>query len=234
METGGVRCSRFLPGFGSFLDPPASDIGGVPPIGTALVAEFCSASHPRDHDSFMAVVGVALGAAWPASLPRDSCRFMARARETDPPAPPVRRAEPIRSPSRHVARRQTGPVCATGFQKESEAGQEREQRTPPCFQRVPPCFLSVICFWRNYLRSLIPLRDCPLRASIASLFFLENLPVSGEKTASDPGFELEAIDGDTSDHEAHEKVDAGASLGAGAHLCVSLVFAVAALPAAPP
>jgi hypothetical protein len=95
----------FLPGFGSFLDPPASEIGGVPPIGTALVTEFCSASHPRDHDSFMAVVGVALGAAWPASLPRDSCRFMARAREIDPPAPPVRRAEPNRSPSRHVARR---------------------------------------------------------------------------------------------------------------------------------
>ena len=92
METGGVRCSRFLPGFGSFLDPPASDIGGVPPIGTALVTEFCSASHPRDHDSFMAVVSVALGAAWPALLPRDSCRFMARARETDPPAPPVPRA----------------------------------------------------------------------------------------------------------------------------------------------
>jgi hypothetical protein len=34
-----------------FLDPPASDIGGVLPIGTALVTEFCSASHSRDHDS---------------------------------------------------------------------------------------------------------------------------------------------------------------------------------------
>jgi hypothetical protein len=41
-------------------------IGGVLPIGTALVTEFA----PR----------------------RNSCRFMARARETDPPAPPVTRA----------------------------------------------------------------------------------------------------------------------------------------------
>ena len=41
----------------------------------------------------MGVVGVGWEAAWPASLPRNSCRFMARARETDPPAPPVPRAD---------------------------------------------------------------------------------------------------------------------------------------------
>ena len=146
METGGVRCSRFLPGFGSFLDPPASDIGGVPPIGTALVTEFCSASHPRDHDSFMAVVSVALGPAWPASLPRDSCRFMARARETDPPAPPVRRAQPNRSPSRHVARRQTGPVCATGFQKRIRSRARTGTADAPCFQESLPVFSLLFAF----------------------------------------------------------------------------------------
>ena len=139
METGGVRCSRFLPGFGSFLDPPASDIGGVPPIGTALVAEFCSASHPRDHDSFMAVVGVALGAAWPASLPRDLCRFMARARETDPPAPPVRRAEPIRSPSRHVADGKPALSAPPDSKKNPKPGKNGNSGRP-LFPKSPSLF----------------------------------------------------------------------------------------------
>ena len=79
----------------------------------------------------------------------------------------------------------------------------------PLFPKSPSLFSLCYLLLEKLSKSLIPLRDCPLRASIASLFFLENLPVSGEKTASDPGFELEAIDGDTSDHEAHEKVDAG-------------------------
>jgi hypothetical protein len=45
----------FLPGFGSFVDPPAIGIGGVLPIGTALVTEFAPTM------IVMGVVGVALG-----------------------------------------------------------------------------------------------------------------------------------------------------------------------------
>ncbi len=142
---GGVRCSRFLPGFGSFLDPPASDIGGVPPIGTALVTESCSASHPRDHDSFMAVVGVALGAAWPASLPRDSCRFVARAGETD------RRAAGAPSGTEPFAFASCRPTANRPClrhripKKNPKPGKNGNSGRP----RVPPCFLSVICFWRK-------------------------------------------------------------------------------------
>jgi hypothetical protein len=61
-----------LPGFGSFLESAGIGIGGVLPIGTALVTEFA----PR----------------------RNSCRFMARARETDPPAP-VPRADRTARPA---------------------------------------------------------------------------------------------------------------------------------------
>ena len=148
METGGVRCSRFLPGFGSFLDPPASDIGGVPPIGTALVTEFCSASHPRDHDSFMAVVSVALG-----RLGRPRCRaihvdlWLARARPTRPRRRCAERNRTVRlrvmSPDGKPARlRHRIPKKNPKPGKNGNSGR-------PLFPRVPPCFLSAICFWRK-------------------------------------------------------------------------------------
>jgi hypothetical protein len=52
----------FLPGFGSFLDPPASAIGRARyPIRTALVTEFAP-RHIRATMIVMGVMGVALGA----------------------------------------------------------------------------------------------------------------------------------------------------------------------------
>ena len=79
----------------------------------------------------------------------------------------------------HVARQQTGPLCATGSKKIRSRARTRTADAPVS-KETSPCFLSVICFWRNYLspESLsVIARSC----SIASLFFLENLPVSGKK-----------------------------------------------------
>src|ERR1035437_2481723 len=45
-----------------------------------------------------------------------------------------------------------------------------KQADAPCFQESSPCFLSVICFWRNYLKSLIPLSDLPVRAQSPPCF----------------------------------------------------------------
>ena len=57
METGGVRCFPFLPGFGSFLDPPAHRPACC--RWTALVTEFAP-RRIRATVIVMAVVGVAL------------------------------------------------------------------------------------------------------------------------------------------------------------------------------
>jgi len=53
----------------------------------------------------------------------------------------------------HLARQQTGPLCATGSKNDPKPGKNgnREQRTPPVSKESSPCFLSVICFWRNDL-----------------------------------------------------------------------------------
>jgi hypothetical protein len=113
-------------------------IGGVLPIGTALVTEFAPTM------IVMGVVGVALG----GRLGRPRCRaihvdlWLARARPTRPRRRCPEQTEPLAP--RHVARQQTGPVCATGSTNDPKP--EREQRTPPVSKESSPCFLSVIAF----------------------------------------------------------------------------------------
>jgi hypothetical protein len=94
--------------------------------------------------------------------------WLARARLTRPRRPRRRcpeRTEPLAP--RHVARQQTGPVCATGSTNDPKP--EREQRTPPVSKESSPCFLSVILLLEKLSKSLIPLSDCP--------FVLNRLPV---------------------------------------------------------
>jgi hypothetical protein len=98
-KQGASAVSRFLaPASDHFWNPPASASAACCRSGTALVTEFAP-RRIRATMIVMGVVGVALGAAWPASLPRNSCRFMALARETDPPAPPVPRADRTARPA---------------------------------------------------------------------------------------------------------------------------------------
>src|ERR1017187_1238393 len=59
-----------------------------------------------------------------------------------------------------------------------------KQADAPCFQESSPCFLSVICFWRNYLKSLIPLSDLPVRAQSPSCFSWKISLFLGEKQGS--------------------------------------------------
>jgi hypothetical protein len=59
-----------------------------------------------------------------------------------------------------------------------------KQADAPCFQESSPCFLSVICFWRNYLKSLIPLSDLPVRAQSPPCFSWKISLFSGEKQGS--------------------------------------------------
>jgi hypothetical protein len=71
----------FLPGFGSFVDSPAIGIGGVLPIGTALVTEFAptmivmgvvGVAVDLEADKLGCDLGVALGASFrPAILDSD-------------------------------------------------------------------------------------------------------------------------------------------------------------------
>jgi hypothetical protein len=64
--------------------------------------------------------------------------------------------------------------------KRRKPGQEREQRTP-CFQRVVSLFSLCYLLLEKSSKSLIPLSDCPFVLNRLPVF-LENLPVSGEKT----------------------------------------------------
>ena len=79
----------------------------------------------------------------------------------------------------HVARQQTGPLCATGSKKNPKPG-KNENSGRPCFQRdislFSLCYLLLEKLSKSQSLSVIA-RSC----SIASLFFLENLPVSGKK-----------------------------------------------------
>jgi hypothetical protein len=149
-----------LPGFGSFVDPPAIGIGGVLPIGTALVTEFAS-----DHDRHGR-----RGRSAGGRLAEPRCRaihvdlWLARAR-TDPRAPPVPRADRtlarVMSPdSKPALLARTGTADA------------------PCFQRVVSLFSLCYCFLEKLSKSLIPLSDCPFVLNRLPVF-LENLPVSG-------------------------------------------------------
>jgi len=79
-----------------------------------------------------------------------------------------------------VARRWTLAKSPTSV-KSTRGGSASREADAPCFQRVVSLFLSVICFWRNYSKSLIPHGDCPFVLNRLPVF-LENLPVSGRKT----------------------------------------------------
>src|SRR5271167_3446948 len=58
-----------------------------------------------------------------------------------------------------------------------------------------PVFLTVICVWRNLSKSLIPHSDCPFVLNRLPVF-LENLPVSREKTDVDrPECQIVGLDG---------------------------------------
>src|ERR1019366_6303059 len=59
-----------------------------------------------------------------------------------------------------------------------------KQADAPCFQESSPCFLSVICFWRNYLKSLIPLSDLPVCAQSPPCFSWKISLFLGEKQGS--------------------------------------------------
>jgi hypothetical protein len=144
------------------VDPPAIGIGGVLPIGTALVTEFAS-----DHDRHGR-----RGRSAGRRLAEPRCRaihvdlWLARAR-TDPRAPPVPRADRtlarVMSPdSKPALLARTGTADA------------------PCFQRVISLFSLCYCFLEKLSKSLIPLSDCPFVLNRLPVF-LENLPVSGKK-----------------------------------------------------
>ena len=55
---------------------------------------------------------------------------------------------------------------------------DRQSRSSDRF----PVLLTVICFWRNLSKPLIPLGDCPVCALIASLFSLEKSPCFQKNT----------------------------------------------------
>jgi hypothetical protein len=76
-------------------------------------------------------------------------------------------------------RQHAADADAGGSKNDPKPG-KNGNKDAPVSKESSPCFLSVICFWRNDLspQSLsVIARSC----SIASLFFLENLPVSGKK-----------------------------------------------------
>jgi MFS family permease len=133
----------FLPGFGSFLDLPASASGrACCPIGTALVTEFA----PRRIRATMIVMGVR-GRSWGGGLAGlVAAQFMSiyGSRARDRPAraagapsftlnhiepgcclrnigcrlaPDIHSRGNMGINSLHVARQQTGPVCANRIQE---------------------------------------------------------------------------------------------------------------------
>jgi MFS family permease len=121
-------------------------IGGVLPIGTALVTEFAP-RRIRATMIVMAVVGVALGAAWPGLV---AAQFMSiygsRARDR-----PARAAGAPCGPNRSP--RVMSPDSKPALSAPPESTNESEARTgtadAPVSKESPPCFLSVICFWRK-------------------------------------------------------------------------------------
>jgi hypothetical protein len=66
------------------------------------------------------------------------------------------------------------------LQKWSEV-REREQRTPPVSKESSPCFSLCYLLLKKLSKSMMTLMYFPFCAPISSLFFLENLPVSGKK-----------------------------------------------------
>ena len=83
--------------------------------------------------------------------------------------------------ARHVARQETGPVCATGSKNDPKPGKNGKQRTPPVskksFLLLSLCYLLL----KKLSKSLTPLSDCPFVLNRLPVF-LGNLPVSGKKT----------------------------------------------------
>ena len=154
----------FLPGFGSFVDPPAVGIGGVLPIGTVLVTEFAPTM------IVMGIVGRSAGGPWPASLPR---KFMSiygsRARDR-----PARAAgapsRPNRFAPRHVARHKSA-LSAPPDPKMIRSRARTGTAVAPCFQFQSVVSLFSLCYLvlQKLSKSLIPLSDCP--------FALNRLPV---------------------------------------------------------
>jgi len=78
----------------------------------------------------------------------------------------------------HVARQQTGPLCATGS-KRIRSRARTGTADAPCFQRVVSLFSLCYLLLEKSSKSLIRLSDCPF-VSIASLFFLEISLFPGE------------------------------------------------------
>ena len=68
----------------------------------------------------------------------------------------------------HVARQQTGPLCATGSKKNPKPG-KNENSGRPCFQRDISLFSLCYLLLEKLSKSRIPLGDCP--------FVLNRLPV---------------------------------------------------------
>ncbi len=188
-KQGGIRCSRFLPGFGSFFESAGIGIGGVLPIGTALVTEFAP-RRIRATMIVMGVVGVALGGGLAGLV---AAQFMSiygsrardrPARAAGAPSRPNRspRAAPanrrrqsriagrtmVRPPLRRADRPATGNAAPLDPKMIRSRARTRTGDAP-CFQRVislfPPCYLLL----EKSSKSLIPLSDCP--------FVLNRLPV---------------------------------------------------------
>ena len=96
-KQGASAVTRFLARLRIIFGSAGIGIGGVLPIGTALVTEFAP-RRIRATMIVMGVVGVARGgAAWPAFRAIHVDLWLAR--ETDPPAPPVPRADRTARPA---------------------------------------------------------------------------------------------------------------------------------------
>jgi hypothetical protein len=138
----GPLCSlfSFLPGFGLFVDPPTIGIGGVLPIGTALVTELLRTM------IVMAFVGVALGGGLAGLI---AAQFMSiygsRARPTCSRAAGLPRADRTARPTscRPTANR---PCLHHRIHKIIRSRAKNGNSGRPCFQRSSPCFLSLFRF----------------------------------------------------------------------------------------
>ena len=148
METGGVRLFPFLPGFGSFWDPPASASAACCRSGQRSLP---TPSHPHDHEP--------PGFSWLSGAPRRPApvrllRARSMIRYAHSPGVPFtvefstglcRTSSPGGS-ILHVARQQTGPLCATGSKKNPKPGKNGNSGRPLFPKRRLPVFSLLFAF----------------------------------------------------------------------------------------
>jgi hypothetical protein len=161
------RCFPFLPGFGSFLDSPASGVGGVLPIGNRARYRVFAPRRIRATMIVMGVVGVAgLVAAGAPSRPNRPPRVMS------PDSKP-------------------GPCLGHRIHNDPKPGKNGKQRTAPCFQRVVSLFSLCYLLLEKSSKSLMPLSDCPfvLNGAVAELVGNEGGVVSGVFNLESSGVE---------------------------------------------